>query len=228
MEREGRMIVEAVEGIVEEKLRKMLREKKEEDRKKDERMEELEEKVRRLERKIERLEQSGGKRKREDSEESRAGKKKWWAGEGERNEDDFRKRNIIIRVEKEKWEGKETNWEKVKELFTEGRKVKVKVREVIVVGQRGIWLTILVKLGDEEEKRRVLEARRRAGNTIGVKIHEDKPVERRVREREEGRREVHRCTGRSAEEEITRGMEEKLLLSPEEEKEEGRERKQAK
>ncbi|XP_077261260.1 uncharacterized protein LOC143896945 [Temnothorax americanus] len=152
MEREGRMIVEAVEGIVEEKLRKMLREKKEEDRKKDERMEELEEKVRRLERKIERLEQRGGKRKREDSEESMAGKKKWWAGEGKRNEDDFRKRNIIIRVEKEKWEGKETNWEKVKELFAEGPEGEGEGKRGDSGGAERDWLTILVKLGDEEEK----------------------------------------------------------------------------
>ena len=234
MEREGRAIAEAMERIVEEKMRKMMKERKEEDRKKDERMEELEEKVKRLERKIERLEHSGGKRKREGSEESRAGRKKWWAGEGERNEDELRKRNVIIRVEKEKWGGKESNWEKVKELFEEGLKLKVKVREVLVVGQRGEWMTILVKLGAEEEKWRVLEARRRAGKGIGVKIHEDKSVERRDREREErgerveGRKEVHRCTRRTDEEEISKGMEEKLLMESDEEKEEGRGRKEAK
>ncbi|XP_071649106.1 uncharacterized protein [Temnothorax longispinosus] len=208
MVREERAIAEAVERIVEDKVRKILKERKEDDRKKDERIKELEEKLRRLERKVERLEQGGGKRKREDSVESEAGKKKWWAGEGERNEDELRKRNVIIRVEKEKWGGKESNWEKVKELFTEGLRVKVMVREVIVVGQRGVWLTILMKLGDKEEKWRVLEARRRAGNSVGVKIQEDKSVERRDKEREERveraeeRREVHRSTGRSEEEEI--------------------------
>ncbi|XP_024870396.1 RNA-binding protein 25-like [Temnothorax curvispinosus] len=102
MERERRSIAEAVERIVENKVRKMLKKKKKNDRKKDKRIEELKEKIRRLERKVERLEQDGGKRKREDSVESGAGKKKWWAGEGERNEDELRKRNVVIRVEKEK------------------------------------------------------------------------------------------------------------------------------
>ncbi|TGZ32845.1 hypothetical protein DBV15_11687 [Temnothorax longispinosus] len=190
MEREGRIIAEAVEKIVEEKVRKMLRERKEDDRKKDEK---LEEKVRSLERKVERIEQSGDKRKREEYEESVTEKKKWWAGEGEKNEDELRKRNVILRVEKEKWGGKESNWEKVKELFAEGLKVRVTVREVIVVGQRRIWMTILVKLGNEEEKWRVLEARRKAGNSIGVNIHEDKSVERRDRERE--RRERRKWKG---------------------------------
>ncbi|TGZ46504.1 hypothetical protein DBV15_10344 [Temnothorax longispinosus] len=137
MEREGRIIAEAVERIVEEKVRKMLRERKEDDRKKDERMEELEEKVRSLERKVERMEQSGGKRKREEYEESGTV---------------VRRRNGGRGVEEEKWGAKESNWEKVKELFKEGLKVRVTVREVIVMGQRGIWMTILVKLGNEEEK----------------------------------------------------------------------------
>ncbi|TGZ34744.1 hypothetical protein DBV15_10813 [Temnothorax longispinosus] len=156
IEREGRTIAEAVERIVEKKVRKMLRspEKKEDDRKKEERMEELEEKVRSLKRKVERMEQSEGKRKREEYEESGTEKKKW--------------------VEKEKWGGKESNWEKVKELFAERLKVRVTVRKVIVVRQRGIWMTILVKLENEEEKWRVLEAKRKARNSIGVKIHEDK------------------------------------------------------
>ncbi|XP_077257632.1 uncharacterized protein LOC143894861 [Temnothorax americanus] len=169
------------------KVRKVWNDRKEEDGKKDERMKEMEEKMRRLKRKVERLEQGGGKRKREDSVESGAGKKIWWAKESEKNEDELRKRNVIIRVEKEKWGGKESNWEKVKELFTEGLRVRVMVREVIVVGQRGMWLTILVKLRDEEEKWRVLEVRRKAGNSIGVNIHEDKSVERRDRERGERR-----------------------------------------
>ncbi|XP_077265847.1 uncharacterized protein LOC143899428 [Temnothorax americanus] len=187
MEREKRAIAEAVERVVEEKIRKVWNDRKEEDGKKDERMKEMEEKMRRLKRKVERLEQGGGKRKREDSVESGVGKKKWWARESERNEDELRKRNVIIRVEKEKWGGKESNWEKVKELFTEWLRVRVMVREVIVVGQRGMWLTILVKLRDEEEKSRVLEVRRKAGNSIGVNIHEDKSVERRDRERGERR-----------------------------------------
>ncbi|XP_024888393.1 UPF0329 protein ECU05_1680/ECU11_0050-like [Temnothorax curvispinosus] len=175
MEYEGRAIAEAVEKIVEEKLRKiakekkevgkrkeerleelkekvkkMLKEKKEAGKRKEKRREELEEKVRRLERKVERLELNAGKRKRKDEGESETGKRKWWAGTSEGNEDEQRKRNVILRVEKEKWGGKRSNWEKVKELFAEGLKVRVTVREVIVVGQREIWLTILVKLGDEE------------------------------------------------------------------------------
>ncbi|XP_024894149.1 uncharacterized protein At1g10890-like [Temnothorax curvispinosus] len=131
------------------------------------------------------------------------------------------------RVEKEKWGGKGSNWEKVKELFAEGLKVRVTVREVIVVGQRGIWLTILVKLRDEEEKWQVLEARSRAGNRVGVKIHEDKSVERRDREKEERKEKIEerlrRSTERSEDEEISKEMEDKLLVEDEseEEKEEG-------
>ncbi|TGZ57597.1 hypothetical protein DBV15_12400 [Temnothorax longispinosus] len=74
--RENKTRRKAVERIVEEKVRKMLRERKEDDRKKDEKMEELEEKVRSFERKIERIEQRGGKRKREEYEESGTEKKK--------------------------------------------------------------------------------------------------------------------------------------------------------
>ncbi|XP_071577033.1 uncharacterized protein [Temnothorax nylanderi] len=209
MEEEGKIIAEAVGRIVEEKskkmakekkelerrkeerieeleekVRKMVKEKKEVDKKKEERIEGLEEKVRRMERMIERMEQNGGKRKREDIEESVGVKKKWWAGVGERNEDEQRKRNVILRVEKEVWGDKGSHWEKVKEVFTEGLKIRVTVKEVFVVGQRGAWLTLLVKLKDEEEKWRVIEARRKAGNRVGVKIVEDKSVERRDRERE--------------------------------------------
>ncbi|XP_071579715.1 uncharacterized protein [Temnothorax nylanderi] len=213
MEKEGKIIAEAVGRIVEEKskkmakekkvverrkeerieeleekVRKMVKEKKEVDKKKEERIEGLEEKVRRMEKMIERMEQNRGKRKREDIEESVGVKKKWWAGVGERNENELRKRNVILRVEKEVWGDKGSHWEKVKEIFTEGLKIRVTVRDVFVVGQRGAWLTLLVKLKDEEEKWRVIEARRKAGNRVGVKIVEDKSVERRDRERERGER----------------------------------------
>ncbi|XP_024891416.1 histone-lysine N-methyltransferase, H3 lysine-79 specific-like [Temnothorax curvispinosus] len=128
--------------------------------------------------------------------------------------------------------------EKVKKMLRkvkeDGLKVKVEIREVRVIGQRGVWLTILVNLGDEEKKWRVLEAKRRAGNSIGVKMDEDKMVERRDRERKEKkrrlerRREDFRSAGRSEEDEIARGMEEKLLMSSDEEKEDKRKREWAK
>ncbi|XP_071580468.1 uncharacterized protein [Temnothorax nylanderi] len=233
MEEKGGALVDAVERMMEEKVRRMLKEGKEDNKRKEERMEELEEEVRRLKRKVERMEQNGGKRKREEYEERRPEKKKWW-GVGGENEEELRKRNVILRIEKEKWEGKESNWEKVKELFTEGLKVRVEVREVRLIGQRGAWLTFLVRLGGEEEKRRVLEARRRAGSSMGVKLDEDKSVERRDREREEkGKRlersrEDARSETRSEEEEISRGMEEKLLMDSDEEEKGKRKREWAK
>ncbi|XP_071576881.1 uncharacterized protein [Temnothorax nylanderi] len=199
MEEEGRIIAEAVERIMEkklkkvekerkeverrkeerieeleEKVRKMVKEKKEEERKKEERIEELEEKVRRMERKVERMEQNGGKRKREDNEEGVGVRRKWWAGVRERSEEEQRKRNVIVRAEKEVWGDKGSHWEKVKEVFAEGLRIRVTVREVSIVGQRGAWITLLVKLKDEEEKWRVIEARRKAGNSLGVKIDKDK------------------------------------------------------
>ncbi|XP_077280159.1 uncharacterized protein LOC143907335 [Temnothorax americanus] len=229
MECKGKRIIEAVEKIVEEKVKKMLREVKEDGKRKNEKIEELEEEMKRLKRKVERMEQNGGKRKRDDSE-KRAGKKKWWAGEEGRNDEEMRKKNVIIRIKKKKWKGKESNWEKVKELFTDGLKVKVEIREVRVIGQKGAWLTILVRLEDKEKKWRVLEARRRAGNRIGVKMDEDKSVERRDRERKkkerrlERRSEDCRSTGRSEENEISKEMKEKLLMTSDEEKEDKRKR----
>lgn len=175
LKKDGKKKEEAMEKLVEEKVQKRL---KEDGKRKEQKIEELKEEVKRLKRKVERMEQSGGKKKRDDSEESRGkyGKRKWWAGGDERNNDKIKRRNVITRIEKERWEGKESNWEKVKKLLAESLKVKAEVREVSVVGQRRDWMTILVKLGDEEEKWWVLEVRRKAGNRVRVKIDEDKSV----------------------------------------------------
>ncbi|TGZ50572.1 hypothetical protein DBV15_11468 [Temnothorax longispinosus] len=122
--KEGRllMIVEAVERIVEKKLRKMAKEKKEVDKRKEERleeleekekrMEELEEKVKRLERKVEKLELNGSKKKRKDDKESGTGKKKWWAGRGEKNENDQRKRNDKVQQHSDSVTSLELLWKK--------------------------------------------------------------------------------------------------------------------
>ncbi|XP_071579313.1 uncharacterized protein [Temnothorax nylanderi] len=219
MECRGKIIIEkeAVEKIVEEKVWKMIKEVKEECKRREE---EMKEEVEGLKRKVDRMEQSSGKRKRDDSEESKgkAGKRKWWVEEFERSDNEKRRKNVIIRIEMERWEGEESNWEKVKELFADGLKVKVEVKEVSVIGQRGDWLTILVKMGSEEDKWKVLETRRKEGSRLRVKMDEDKSVETRVREREEKERRKERREEESRswkgteEDEITKRMEESLLM----------------
>ncbi|TGZ56264.1 hypothetical protein DBV15_12099, partial [Temnothorax longispinosus] len=94
------------------------------------------------------MEQVSGKRKRDESEERE--KKKWWYEEKEEKEKEKRRKSVIIRVEKNRWGGIDSNWKKVKQLFTEGLRVKVEVKEVIMIGQRGDWLTFMVKLRREE------------------------------------------------------------------------------
>ncbi|XP_071573824.1 uncharacterized protein [Temnothorax nylanderi] len=204
-----------------------MREVKEGFKKRDEEIKDQREKIESLRRKVERLEQSAGKRKRDDSEERRgkAEAKNWWEDEYEENEEEERKKNVILRVERERWIGKGTNWEKVKELFEKGLKVRVEVKEVSVIGQRGVWLTVLVKMGSEEDKRRVLEARRREGYRLKVKVAEDRSVEMRIREREESERrtkrtEEDRAVWRKTEEdEIAKKMEESLLMESGEDEE---------
>ncbi|XP_071582298.1 uncharacterized protein [Temnothorax nylanderi] len=215
---------EAIEKIVEGKVLEMIKEFKEDSKRKVEEIKELKEEVERLKRKVYRMEQSTGKRKRDDSE-GRKGKfykRKWWAEEYERNDDEKRKKNVILRIEKERWVGKESNWEKVKELFSEGLKVKVEVKEVSVIGQRRDWVTVLIKMGNEEDKWKVLDARRKEGSKLRVKMDEDKSVETRVREREEKERRKERREEesgrpkRTAEDEIAKRVEENLLMDSDE------------
>ncbi|XP_071636602.1 uncharacterized protein [Temnothorax longispinosus] len=185
------------------------------------------EEIENLKRKIRKLEMGAGKRKRDESAESRGRQDeiKWWSNDDERNEDERRRKNIIIRIERNRWMGKGTNWEKVRQLLSEELKLKVEMKEVSVIGLRGEWLTMLMRLGSEEEKWRVLEARRRAGSRLKVKMDEDKSVERRIREEEEKRRRKERReeddgrTKGSEEDEIASELEKSLLMETEEEKE---------
>ncbi|XP_024889608.1 vicilin-like seed storage protein At2g18540 [Temnothorax curvispinosus] len=211
---------EMLEKMIRDQAKETLRALKEEI--KDQR-----EEIENLKRKIRKLEMGAGKRKRDESAESR-GKQdemKWWSNDDERNEDERKRKNIIIRIERNRWMGKGTNWEKVRQLLSEELKLKVEMKEVSVIELRGEWLTMLVRLGSEEEKGRVLEARRRAGSRLKVKMDEDKSVERRIREGEEKRRRKERRgeddgrTKGSEEDEIASELEKSLLMETEEEKE---------
>ncbi|XP_024870042.1 golgin subfamily A member 6-like protein 2 [Temnothorax curvispinosus] len=179
---------ETLEKLIRDQTNEILRGLKEEI--KDQRKE-----IESLRRKVRRLEQSTGKKKRDESAESRGRleERKWWSDDDERNDDERRRKNIIIRIEKNRWTGKGTNWEKVRQLFSEDLKIKVEMKEASVIGLRREWLTMLVRLGSEEEKWRVLDARRRVGSRLKVNMDEDKFIERRIREEEkekgkEGRR----------------------------------------
>ncbi|XP_024882621.1 vicilin-like seed storage protein At2g18540 [Temnothorax curvispinosus] len=229
MECRAKIIIEkeAVEKIVEEKVWKMIKKVNEECKRREE---EMKEEIERLKKKVDRMEQSGGKRKRNDSEESKTGKKKWWAEELERSDNEKRRNNVIIRVEKKRWEGEGSNWEKVKELFADGLKVKVEVKEVIVIGVRGDWITILVKMRSEEDKWKVLVARRKEGSRLRVKMDEDKSVETREREREENKRRKERREEESGslkkteKDEITKRMKESPMMESGEEKDDKKEK----
>ncbi|XP_024872423.1 vicilin-like seed storage protein At2g18540 [Temnothorax curvispinosus] len=211
---------EMLEKMIRDQAKETLRALKEEV--KDQR-----EEIENLKRKIRRLEMGAGKRKRDESAENRGRQEemKWWSDDDERNEDERRRKNIIIRVERNRWMGKGTNWEKVRQLLSEELKLRVEMKEVSVIGLRGEWLTMLVRLGSEEEKWRVLEARRRAGSRLKVKMDEDKSVERRIREGEEKKRRKERRgeddgrTKESEEDEIASELEKSLLMETEEEKE---------
>ncbi|XP_024881912.1 vicilin-like seed storage protein At2g18540 [Temnothorax curvispinosus] len=211
---------EMLEKMIRDQAKETLRALKEEV--KDQR-----EEIENLKRKIRRLEMGAGKRKRDESADNRGRQEemKWWSDDDERNEDERRRKNIIIRVERNRWMGKGTNWEKVRQLLSEELKLRVEMKEVSVIGLRGEWLTMLVRLGSEEEKWRVLEARRRAGSRLKVKMDEDKSVERRIREGEEKKRRKERRgeddgrTKGSEEDEIASELEKSLLMETEEEKE---------
>ncbi|XP_071578628.1 uncharacterized protein [Temnothorax nylanderi] len=101
MECKGTIIIdkEAIEMVAEGRVVKMMKDFKEE-------IKELKEKVERLKRKVYRLEQSSGKRKRDESEEEKdkVCKRKWWYEDDEENDDEKRRKNVIIRVEKKRWE----------------------------------------------------------------------------------------------------------------------------
>ncbi|XP_024871694.1 vicilin-like seed storage protein At2g18540 [Temnothorax curvispinosus] len=210
-----------------EMLEKMIRDQaKETLRKLKEEIKDQREEIESLKRKIRKLEMGAGKRKRDESAEnrSRQDEMKWWSDDDERN-DERRRKNIIIRIERNRWMGKGTNWEKVRQLLSEELKLKVERKEVSVIGLRGEWLTMLVRLGSEEEKWRLLEARRRAASRLKVKMDEDKSVERRIREGEEKKRRKERRgeddgrTKGSEEDEIASELEKSLLMETEEEKE---------
>ncbi|XP_071578372.1 uncharacterized protein [Temnothorax nylanderi] len=213
MKCKGTIIIdkEAIEMVAEGRVVKMMKDFKEE-------IKELKEEVERLKRKVYRLEQSSGKRKRDESEEEKdkVCKKKWWYEDDEENDDEKRRKNVIIRVEKKRWGGSDSNWNKVS---TEGLKVRAEVNQI---GQRGEWITILVKMGSEKDRRKVLEARRKEGSRMKVKIDEDKSVEERIKEgkerekRKEKKEEESGRTRRSAEDEIAERMEEKLLMGTDE------------
>ncbi|XP_077280523.1 uncharacterized protein LOC143907557 [Temnothorax americanus] len=211
---------EMLEEMIRDQAKETLRALKEEV--KDQR-----EEIENLKRKIRRLEMGAGKRKRDESAGNRGRQEemKWWSDDDERNEDERRRKNIIMRVERNRWMGKGTNWEKVRQLLAEELKVRVEMKEVSVIGLRGEWLTMLVRLGSEEEKWRVLEARRRAGSRLKVKMDEDKSVERKIREGEEKKRRKERRgeddgrTKGSEEDEIASELEKSLLLETEEVKE---------
>ena len=130
MELQGKFTIGkvAMEKIMKDQVVEIMREVKEGNKRREEEMKDLRREVESLKRKVDKLEQSAGKRKRDDSEESR-GRRKWWTEEYEKNDDEKRKKNIIIRIEKERWMGERSNWEKMKELFSEGLKVNVEVKE---------------------------------------------------------------------------------------------------
>ncbi|XP_024886445.1 rho GTPase-activating protein gacV-like [Temnothorax curvispinosus] len=161
--------VEAIEKVMKRRTTRTMKNIKEE-------MKELREEVEILKRKVYKMEQVSGKRKKDESKEreEKVSRKKWWYEEKEEDEEEKRRKNVIIRVEKNRWGGNNANWKKVKQLFTEGLRVKVEVKEVIMIGQRGDWLTFMVKLRSEEDKWRILEARRKEGSRMKVKIDEDK------------------------------------------------------
>jgi len=208
---------EAIEKVVEERMVKVMKEYKEE-------IKEMKEEIERLKRKVYSLEQCSGKRKRNESEEenSKVGKTKWWYEEEEEKDDEKRKKNVVIRVEKKRWGGGSSNLNKVKQLFTDGLKVRAEVKEVYQIGDRRDWITILVKMGSERDSRKVLEARRKEGSRMKVKIDADKTVEERIKEgkerekRRERKEEESRETRRSAEDEIVEKMEDQLLMSTDE------------
>ncbi|XP_071568780.1 uncharacterized protein [Temnothorax nylanderi] len=226
---------ETMEKLIRDQAKEILRGMKEEirdQREEIERLRGLKEEIREqreemesLRRKVQRLEQGAGKRKRDASTESRCSieEKKWWPHDEEKDEDERRRKNIIIRIEKSRWLGKGTNWEKVRRLLSEDLEIKVEVMEVSVIGLRGEWMTMLVRLGSEKEKWRALDARRKAGSRLKVKMDEDKTLERRIREggemkkrkEKERREEDGERPKDSEEEEISSRLEESLLMDTE-------------
>jgi len=220
---------EAIEMVIEERMVKVMKEQKEE-------IKEMKEEIEKLKRKVHSLEQCSGKRKRKESEEEngKVSKTKWWYEEEEEKDEEKRKKNVIIRVEKKRWGGGSSNSDKVKQLFADGLRVKAEVKEVYQIGQRGEWITILVKMGSEKDSRKVLEARRKEGSRMKVKIDADKPVEERIREgkerekRRERREEGSRGSRRSVEDEIVEKMEDQLLMSTDEDEAEREKRKEGK
>ncbi|XP_024867589.1 RNA-binding protein 25-like [Temnothorax curvispinosus] len=197
---------EAIEMVTEERMVKVMKEYKEEIR-------EMKEEIEKLKRKVYRLEQCSGKRKRNEKERERVRRK-------------------IVRVEKKRWGGGSSNLNKVKQLFTDGLKVKAEVKEVNQIGHRGDWITILVKMGSEKDSRKVLEARRKEGSRMKVKIDADKSVEDRIKEgkerekRKERKEEESGGTRKSAEDEIVEKMEDHLLMSTDEDEAEQKKKRE--
>ncbi|XP_024884281.1 protein PXR1-like [Temnothorax curvispinosus] len=111
-----------------------------------------------------------------------------------------------------------------------GLRVEVEVKEVSVLGQRGEWLTILLRMGSED-KWKVLNARRREGSRMSVKMDEDKPLEERIKERKEREKRRERKERQcrkpksTAEDKITKKMEENLLMISDEDEERPEERR---
>ncbi|TGZ51899.1 hypothetical protein DBV15_12654 [Temnothorax longispinosus] len=87
-----------------------------------------------------------------------------------------------------------------------------------MIGQRGDWLTFMVKLRSEEDKWRILEARRKEGSRMKVKIDEDKSVEEKIKEgkeremRRERKEEENEKKEELTEKDIVKKMENKLLM----------------
>ncbi|XP_077256520.1 uncharacterized protein LOC143894248 isoform X2 [Temnothorax americanus] len=218
---------EAIEKVAEERMVKVMKEYKEE-------IKEMKEEIEKLKRKVYRLEQCSGKRKRSESEEenSKVCKAKWWYEEEEEKDDEKRKKNVIIRVEKKRWGGGSSNMNKVKQFFTDGLKVRVEVKEVNQIGYREDWIIFLVKMESERDSRKVLEARRKEGSRMKVKIDADKSVEDRIKEgkerekRKERKEEENGETRKSAEDEIVEKMEDQLLMSTDEDEAEQRKKRE--
>ncbi|XP_071575646.1 uncharacterized protein [Temnothorax nylanderi] len=207
---------EVIEAIIDERLKDLKREIKELKKERDA-----------MDRRMNRMEQDQGKRKRDESEErgDNTYKRKWCFKDNEESEEEKRKKNIIIRVEKVIWGEGGTNLSKVQKLISKRLKMEVELKEVSVLGQRGEWLTMLLKLGNEDDKWKVLDARRREGSRMRVKMDEDKSLEDRIKERKEREKrkewkeKQNRKSSRSAEDEISKKMEENLLMISDEEEE---------
>ncbi|XP_071577328.1 uncharacterized protein [Temnothorax nylanderi] len=212
---------EAMEKMLEGRATKMMKNFKEE-------LKELREEVENLRRKVYKMEQVAGKRKRDGSEEreEKSYRRKWWSEDNEKDDVEERRKNIIIRVEKDRWGGNCSNWKKMKQLFAEGLRVKVELKEVVMLGLRGDWLTLLVKLGSEEDKWSILEARRREGSRMKIKMDEDKSIEERIkkgREREkrrEMREEENENKREATEEDIAKKLEDNLIMKSDEDEDE--------